>query len=173
MYTHPCHNWLIFNAQKPLVVEARHNDCAEPAGLGTAATGNGVWRGWLRRSGARDGASWSGRRSTVPCCGAMCDHTPVEAGIPGVLIRLVAGVLMTGQAVGRRLRRYGFIPRRPSRHSRPPSGGTGQDLARGGVSGHPSQSQRGEGPDRLRRPVRPALGTPHHPEQHYWDVSTQ
>lgn len=57
---------------------------------------------------------------------AMRDYTPADIGSSGVmwtrasvraLIRLVCGVSMTEQGVGKWLRRHGFTPQRPARRS--------------------------------------------------------
>ncbi|MCY0931532.1 IS630 family transposase [Streptomyces sp. H27-H1] len=57
---------------------------------------------------------------------AMRDYTPADVGQSGVLwtrasvrtlIKLVCGVVMTEQGVGKWLRRYGFTPQRPARRS--------------------------------------------------------
>ncbi|MGW6206822.1 helix-turn-helix domain-containing protein [Streptomyces sp. NPDC055089] len=57
---------------------------------------------------------------------AMGDYTPADIGLSGVLwtrasvkalIKLVCGVAMTEQGVGKWLWRHGFTPQRPARHS--------------------------------------------------------
>ncbi|MFI9081630.1 IS630 family transposase [Streptomyces sioyaensis] len=57
---------------------------------------------------------------------AMRDYTPADIGLSGVLwtrvsvkalIKLVCGVAMTEQGVGKWLRRHGFTPQRPARRS--------------------------------------------------------
>jgi transposase len=74
--------------------------------------------------GSRERIGESGRSAILQ---AMCDYTPQEVGLSGALwtrattaglIRMVTGVTMTEQSVGRWLRRHGFTPQRPARRSR-------------------------------------------------------